>query len=117
VDGRGERRRRPTSGPSRGFAIHKPSSANKLSQMKTHAVASFHRLPENYNCAQAVLHGFQTMTSDTKIPVADLKPFGGGRAPGNECGRFTPRVLLRRNLPRLSGLLLKKPQDPRAAVS
>lgn len=54
--------------------------------MKKNAVASFHRLPENYNCAQAVLHGYQRVTGDRGLPVACYKPYGGGRAPGGVCG-------------------------------
>jgi len=54
--------------------------------MKDHALASFHRAPENYNCAQAVLHGYQAATGDTTLSIADLKTKGGGRAPDNLCG-------------------------------
>lgn len=54
--------------------------------MKTRALAAFHRPPENLNCAQAVFSAFQVATGQQLPSVADLKPFGGGRAPENECG-------------------------------
>lgn len=62
--------------------------------MKTHAIASFRRAPERLNCAQAVLSGYQSVTGDTTIPVADFKPFGGGRASGGECGALHAACLL-----------------------
>lgn len=54
--------------------------------MKNHALAVFHRPPANLNCAQAVLDAFQSVTGRHLAPVADFKLFGGGRAPGGECG-------------------------------
>ncbi len=54
--------------------------------MKPHALAVFHRPPENLNCAQSVLAAHQTVTGLSVAPVADFKPYGGGRAPGGECG-------------------------------
>lgn len=54
--------------------------------MKAHAVAVFHRLPENLNCAQAVLDAFQKSTGKTIAELATYRAFGGGRAPDNECG-------------------------------
>jgi hypothetical protein len=54
--------------------------------MKTHATAVFHRPPQNFNCAQAVLDAFQSVTGRSVAPVADYKAYGGGRAPGGECG-------------------------------
>ncbi|HTI99125.1 MAG TPA: C-GCAxxG-C-C family protein [Dongiaceae bacterium] len=54
--------------------------------MKHHALSSFHQPPFQYNCAQAVLHGYQTVTGDRVLSVADFKPFGGGRAPEGLCG-------------------------------
>lgn len=52
----------------------------------THAKLVFRRPPERLNCAQAVLDAYQAVTSRTVAPVAEFKPFGGGRAPGGECG-------------------------------
>ena len=54
--------------------------------MKTHALAIFHQPPADLNCAQAVLDAYQTVTGKHVAHVADFKPFGGGRAPENECG-------------------------------
>lgn len=54
--------------------------------MKSHALAVFHRQPENFNCAQAVLDAWQTKMARQLAPVAEFKAFGGGRAPGGECG-------------------------------
>lgn len=54
--------------------------------MKAHALAVFHRPPENLNCAQAVLDAYQVATGRMVAAVAEFKPFGGGRAPGGECG-------------------------------
>jgi hypothetical protein len=54
--------------------------------MKSHALKSFHHPPLNLNCAQAVLHGYQTISGDQTLAVADFKAFGGGRAPGGFCG-------------------------------
>lgn len=54
--------------------------------MKTRALAAFHRPPENFNCAQAVVVAWQAETGRQVAALADLKPFGGGRAPNGECG-------------------------------
>lgn len=54
--------------------------------MKQHALAVFHRPPDHLNCAQAVLAAYQAATGRQVAPVADFKPFGGGRAPEGECG-------------------------------
>ncbi|MFH1498437.1 MAG: redox-active protein [Verrucomicrobiota bacterium] len=54
--------------------------------MKTHALAVFHRPPENLNCAQAVFAAYQAVSGDHSLTVASFKPWGGGRAPGGRCG-------------------------------
>ena len=54
--------------------------------MKAHALAVFHRAPENLNCAQAVLAAYQAVSGRKVAPVDDYRLFGGGRAPGGECG-------------------------------
>ncbi|HWH68097.1 MAG TPA: C-GCAxxG-C-C family protein [Candidatus Sulfotelmatobacter sp.] len=54
--------------------------------MKEHALAVFRRPPERLNCAQAVLHAYREVSGNKTIPLAGLKPFGGGRAPGGLCG-------------------------------
>lgn len=54
--------------------------------MKQHALSVFRKDPERLNCAQSVLHAWREVTGDTSLALADLKPFGGGRAPGGLCG-------------------------------
>lgn len=54
--------------------------------MKDHALAVFHRLPENLNCAQAVMDAWQRTTGIAADGVEGYRAFGGGRAPEGECG-------------------------------
>lgn len=54
--------------------------------MKKRALTVFRQPPERLNCAQAVLHAWREVTGDHSIALADLKPFGGGRAPEGLCG-------------------------------
>ncbi len=54
--------------------------------MKNHALEHFRRPPKLLNCAQSVLYAYQQVQGDTTISLADMKPFGGGRAPGGLCG-------------------------------
>ncbi len=54
--------------------------------MKEHALKVFRKDPERLNCAQSVLHAWREVSGDTSILLADLKSFGGGRAPGGLCG-------------------------------
>ena len=54
--------------------------------MKDHALAVFRKAPAHINCAQTVIHAWREVTGDTAIPLAEFKPFGGGRAPGGLCG-------------------------------
>jgi hypothetical protein len=54
--------------------------------MKDQALKVFRQPPERLNCAQSVLHGWREISGDTSIALADLKPFGGGRAPDGLCG-------------------------------
>jgi len=54
--------------------------------MKDHAIAAFHRLPENLNCAQVVLDAWQRATRLDVAMVEEYRAFGGGRAPEGECG-------------------------------
>ena len=62
--------------------------------MKTTAVAAFHRPPENLNCAQAVLAAYHDATGDRTLPIAALKPCGGGRAPDGLCGALHAACVL-----------------------
>src|ERR1035438_9365003 len=54
--------------------------------MKEHALKVFRLPPERLNCAQSVLYAWREISGDTSIALADLKPFGGGRAPDGLCG-------------------------------
>jgi hypothetical protein len=54
--------------------------------MKEQALKVFRQPPERVNCAQSVLHAWREKSGDTSIALADLKPFGGGRAPDGLCG-------------------------------
>jgi len=46
----------------------------------------FHQKPENLNCAQSVLKGFQTELNIPESKISDFKAYGGGRASGGICG-------------------------------
>jgi hypothetical protein len=50
--------------------------------MKNHALEHFRRPPQLLNCAQAVLYAYHQVVGPTPISLADMKRFGGGRAPG-----------------------------------
>jgi hypothetical protein len=54
--------------------------------MKEHALKVFRQPPERLNCAQAVLYAWREVSGDTTIALAELKTFGGGRAPDGHCG-------------------------------
>ena len=54
--------------------------------MKANALNVFRQPPERLNCAQSVLYAWREVTGNTGIALADLKPFGGGRAPDGLCG-------------------------------
>jgi hypothetical protein len=59
---------------------------NCEASMKELASKVFRQPPERLNCAQAVLHAWHEISSDTSISIASLKPFGGGHAPDGLCG-------------------------------
>jgi len=54
--------------------------------MKEQALKVFRQPPERLNCAQSVLYAWRETVGDTALTVADLKPFGAGRAPDGLCG-------------------------------
>jgi hypothetical protein len=54
--------------------------------MKDTALENFRRPPQMLNCAQSVLYAYQAVYGDASMPVSEMKPFGGGRAPGGLCG-------------------------------
>lgn len=56
----------------------------------------FHKAPENLNCAQAVLKGFQEKLNISEQEIEDYRAWGGGRAEGGVCGAlFAAERLLR----------------------
>ena len=58
--------------------------------------AFFHALPENFNCAQAILKGFQNEFGITTEEIEEYRAWGGGRAEGGVCGAlFAAERLLR----------------------
>jgi len=55
----------------------------------------FHVLPENLNCAQAVLKGFQKEFDITDQEIEEFRAWGGGRAKDGVCGAlFSAEKLL-----------------------
>jgi hypothetical protein len=62
--------------------------------MKEHALKIFRQPPDRLNCAQAVLHAWCEASGDTSIMLADVKPFGGGRAPDGLCGALHTACML-----------------------
>jgi hypothetical protein len=46
----------------------------------------FHASPDNLNCAQAVLKGFQHQFNLSESLIEEFKAYGGGRAPEGLCG-------------------------------
>lgn len=46
----------------------------------------FHVLPENLNCAQSVLKGFQKQMNISNDEIEEFRAWGGGRARGGVCG-------------------------------
>jgi hypothetical protein len=68
--------------------------ARPATLLKQHALKAFRQPPERLNCAQSVLHAWHVVSGDTSIALADLKPFGGGRAPGGICGALYAACLI-----------------------
>lgn len=62
--------------------------------MKAHALSVFRKDPARLNCAQSVLFAWREVAGDTSLAVADLKPFGGGRAPEGLCGALHAACLI-----------------------
>ena len=65
--------------------------------MKEIALSVFRQPPDRLNCAQSVLHAWREVFGETAITVADLKPFGAGRAPEGLCGAVYAACLLAPN--------------------
>jgi hypothetical protein len=56
----------------------------------------FHTLPENLNCAQAILKGFQKDFNISNGEIEEYRAWGGGRAEGGVCGAlFSAERILR----------------------
>lgn len=56
----------------------------------------FHTQPENLNCAQAILKGFQKEFEISNQEIEEYRAWGGGRAEGGMCGAlFAAERLLR----------------------
>ncbi len=62
--------------------------------MKQTALKVFRQPPERLNCAQSVLHAWREVSGKASLAVADLKPFGGGRAPEGLCGALHAACLI-----------------------
>jgi hypothetical protein len=62
--------------------------------MKDLALKVFRQPPDRLNCAQSVLHAWQQVFGNTALTLADLKPFGAGRAPEGLCGSVYAACLL-----------------------
>lgn len=68
---------------------------NQYNRKKSHLY--FHTLPDNLNCAQAVLKGFQKEFYITDQEIEEYRAWGGGRAKDGICGAlFSANVLLRK---------------------
>lgn len=56
----------------------------------------FHAQPDNLNCAQAILKGFQKEFGISDQEIEEYRAWGGGRAEGGMCGAlFAAERLLR----------------------
>ena len=56
----------------------------------------FHKQPENQNCAQAILKGFQKEFDITDGEIEEYRAWGGGRTQDGICGAlFSAERLLR----------------------
>jgi hypothetical protein len=55
-----------------------------MSRTKSHLY--FHVLPENLNCAQALLKGFQKEFDIADCEIEEYRAWGGGRAEAGMCG-------------------------------
>jgi hypothetical protein len=55
----------------------------------------FHTPPENFNCAQAILKGFQEEFDISDQEIEEFRAWGGGRAQSGICGAlFSAEKLL-----------------------
>lgn len=57
-----------------------------MPSMKTTAARVFHLPPTNFNCAQAVIHAYASVSGDKTHKVENFAKCGGGRVDGGTCG-------------------------------
>lgn len=57
-----------------------------MKKERTLSEAYLHKKPENWNCAQSLLKGFQKECSITDSEIEQFRAWGGGRAEGGVCG-------------------------------
>ena len=71
---------------------------------KRKSIDFFHRKPENYNCAQSILKGFQEEFGLDEGQVEEFRAMGGGRSPKGLCGAvYSADYLMElKNLPAVS---------------
>jgi len=62
--------------------------------MKELALKVFRQPPDRLNCAQSVLYAWGEVFGETTLTLADLKPFGAGRASDGLCGALYAACLL-----------------------
>jgi len=75
----------------------------------------FHVLPQNLNCAQAVLKGFQNEFQISENEIEEYRAWGGGRAEGGVCGALfaAERLLCHANKPSIHEEFLAVTKDIR----
>jgi len=73
----------------------------KMKTKRMNSAIYFHTLPENLNCAQAVLRGFQKGFDITDREIEEYRAWGGGRAQEGICGALfsAERLLLQAGKP------------------
>jgi hypothetical protein len=63
--------------------------------MRTTSEHFYHAQPENLNCAQSILKGFQQELNVSQEKIDSFRALGGGRAPEGLCGAlFSADALL-----------------------
>jgi hypothetical protein len=68
-----------------------------MEELKTSEIF-FHKKPENYNCAQSILKGFQTEFQIPDKIIEDFREYGGGRAENGICGAlYAANYLIQQN--------------------
>ncbi len=74
------------------------------------SVEYFHKKPDNLNCAQSILKGFQQEFEISDETIESFRPFGGGRAEGGLCGAiYAANYLMRKKgLESLNEAFVKK---------